>query len=496
MQHSSNITLLKALDNSPSAAAPANSYGSFKDVPAPVQSFNCILQDQLNSVKSNPYELNNYKNNELLISDKSNFEKTSRERQETGINPNNRQITDNEKVVKDKSNTNFNNSGKEDIQKIENADTRIKIKNKNEDDKAEHKNKISKDVQENKIKNKNERINDDVAFILKDINYILNLIKGVHLDKKQMQEVKSTLSELKNTLESKNNHTNPLDKNSGIALNGIELKKMLEKLKSLLEAANDRAGFKNIKNFDGHNLKNAENNNDTLEIGGLKKQISKLVDEIKQHLNNKKSENVISKNDESVNENKNLNNQKLFHEASAGEKNEGSQTRDSASNFNFSSFKKDIEGAGTMSQKGNVPGAEKRSVFGDELNTVMQNAKLVVRDSKNGSFSIRLHPESLGRVNVNLNLEQGVIVGKFLVDNIEAKEALLENIQSVIDRLQENGIAVGDFNVNVRDEKKSLPDFNGEVVSHKVGRNQPIAAGMGYETNSSYIHNGEIDVII
>ncbi len=271
---------------------------------------------------------------------------------------------------------------------------------------------------------------------------------------------------------------------------------MLERLKSLLETANERAGLKNLKNFDGHNIKNAENIIDTSEIGGLKKQISKLVNEINQHLNHKKSESVITKNDESVNENKNLNNQKIFGEASASEKNEGTQTRDNASSFNLSNFKKDIEGAGTVSQKGTIPGAEKRNAFGDELNTIMQNAKLVVRDSKNGSFSIRLHPESLGRVNVNLKLEHGVIGGKFLVDSTEAKEALLENIQSVIDKLQENGISVGNFNVNVRDEKKSLFEYNEEAVSHIAARKQPMPAGAEYESNSSYVHNGEIDVII
>ena len=76
----------------------------------------------------------------------------------------------------------------------------------------------------------------------------------------------------KNVLETKNNH---LDKNAGITLNGHKFKRLLERLKSLLETANERAGLKNIKNFDGHNIKNAENIIDTSEIGDLKKQISK-----------------------------------------------------------------------------------------------------------------------------------------------------------------------------------------------------------------------------
>ncbi len=46
MQNFSNISLLKALENS-IATGPANSSGSFKDIPAPAHSFDSILQNQL-----------------------------------------------------------------------------------------------------------------------------------------------------------------------------------------------------------------------------------------------------------------------------------------------------------------------------------------------------------------------------------------------------------------------------------------------------------------
>ena len=149
-----------------------------------------------------------------------------------------------------------------------------------------------------------------------------------------------------------------------------------------------------------------------------------------------------------------------------------------------------------MSQKANTEKTGKRNAFGDQLDIIMQNAKVVVRDSKNGSFSIRLYPESLGKVNVNLSLEKGVIFGKFLVESPDAKEALLGNIQSVVDRLQESGISVGGFNVNVRDEKKYLFESDGEVPLYTTAGKQTVIAGTEYESNSSYAHNGEIDVII
>ncbi|MBN2402269.1 MAG: flagellar hook-length control protein FliK [Spirochaetes bacterium] len=491
MQYCSSISILKSLGNSASAS-PSDLNGLIKDLSASSRSFDSFLQDNLYSVNSNENQIINHEKNDISNIDKNNSENPSFERLDTSIKGGNRQIADDDKTIR--GNNSFHSSGQEDIHKTDNAEPGVKSKNKSED-KLEQKERIQKNAQENTIKNQNEDIRDDIPVLLKEINFLLNLIKGLHFDKKQIQDIRTTLSELKDFLEQKNNKNIVTDKNPHIALNGHELKKMLERLRNLLETAHARIGHKNFRSNDARNIKDPENIIESSDIGILKKQISRLVNEIRQHLNNQKLENVISKNFESLNENKDINNQKLFSEISAGDKNEGSQARDNTSSFSFSFLKKDIEGAGVLQKSGN-PGAEKRNSFGNELNTILLNAKIVVRDSGNGSFSIRLHPESLGRVNVNLNLEHGVVMGRFLVDSIEAKEALLENIQTIIDRLQEDGISVGNFNVNVRDEKKSLFDFNKEAALHSAGRRQTVAAGAEYESNSLYVHNGEIDLII
>ncbi len=126
----------------------------------------------------------------------------------------------------------------------------------------------------------------------------------------------------------------------------------------------------------------------------------------------------------------------------------------------------------------------------------MQNAKIVIKDGKNGSFSIRLHPESLGRINVNLNLEQGVVVGRFLVDNADAKEVLLENMLMVKERLQGDGILVGDFQVNVRGENNPASDSKKDGVSYNIMPESKVKSGHEYEYNSSSLHDGKIDLII
>jgi flagellar hook-length control protein FliK len=136
-----------------------------------------------------------------------------------------------------------------------------------------------------------------------------------------------------------------------------------------------------------------------------------------------------------------------------------------------------------------------RNAFNEQLQSIIQNARIFVRDSRNGSFSIRLYPESLGKVNINLGLEQGVLHGRFLVDSMDSKNLLLENISTIKEQLQDAGISVGEFQVNVRDDGERLLKHAEENM---FGHSYQDAANSSneYDTISTYLHDGTIDMII
>jgi flagellar hook-length control protein FliK len=471
MQHIPNISFIKTLDNPVSLAV--NSPDFSKEEKPSSQSFSNILQNQFYNTGNQAEVTSTIEKYDTQNPVKDRGEKTVKEKHEFQADLNNRTLNTGEVPKKEKA--------KENSSSIINDNSAAKTKSKIE-------------VENTKGKDKTHKA-DDILFMLKTINYILEMLKSTSFDKKQNNEIRSTLLELKSTLEAKN--SNNVNKKSAASYIDPDFKNLLDRLKKLVETANERSGIKKLNTKEFNFAKNPDADfKEIAGIGTLKKQISTLADELKQHLNVRKQENVISKNSEQVIENKNLNNQKIFNEVPSNEKIENMHSKDNGAAFNFSSFRKETEGSASILQKTNAGYTGKGSAFGDQLDTIMQNAKVTVRDSKNGSFSIRLYPESLGKVNVNLSLEQGVISGKFLVDSTDAKEALLENIQSVIDKLQENGISVGGFNVNVRDEKKSLFEFNEEASLHSAGRKQPTAARVEYESSASYVHNGEIDVII
>ncbi len=167
-----------------------------------------------------------------------------------------------------------------------------------------------------------------------------------------------------------------------------------------------------------------------------------------------------------------------------------SGNNDSALGFQFSKH-----GAQTMRMGEPGQPAPRAGLFGEQLQQVMENAKVFIRDSRNGSFSLQMHPESLGKVNVSLGLDHGVLSGRFLVESNEARDLLLENIDQLKEKLAEAGVSVGEFNVNVRDHREHRFDER-EQETEFIHRGMPREAGAGYDAPARFSHDGAIDMVI
>ena len=137
-----------------------------------------------------------------------------------------------------------------------------------------------------------------------------------------------------------------------------------------------------------------------------------------------------------------------------------------------------------------------REAFFEQLQQIIDKAKISVQDSKNGSFIFKLNPKELGSVNVNIGLEQGIVKGKFLVETNEAKELLIQNLDFVKSQLEESGISVGEFQVNVKEQGKP---FDNKEKGKDIKVNTGLAAlnAEEYEnTETVPKHNGSVNMII
>ncbi len=97
-----------------------------------------------------------------------------------------------------------------------------------------------------------------------------------------------------------------------------------------------------------------------------------------------------------------------------------------------------------------------RSSTGSRI-SAYQEVKLVQRvlrgveqlASGGGQVRLRLHPPELGSLQMSLRMEAGQVFAKLEVENSTARDALLNNIQTLRDRLAEQGMKVATFEVEV-----------------------------------------------
>ncbi len=133
--------------------------------------------------------------------------------------------------------------------------------------------------------------------------------------------------------------------------------------------------------------------------------------------------------------------------------------------------------------------------FSRQMQNIIENAKVVVKDSRNGSFTVRLHPKQLGTVNVNLGLEQGVINGKFFVENHEARDLLMDNLHLIREQLEEAGINIGEFEVNVNHQGGMFSRDEPEETFFTVP-GSGVEVTKEYRINTQLFHDGELNMII
>jgi len=156
-------------------------------------------------------------------------------------------------------------------------------------------------------------------------------------------------------------------------------------------------------------------------------------------------------------------------------------------------FARAEQGAARHAQHAAAP--QKAPLFDDQLQQLMQGAKMSVRDNRNATLSLRLHPESLGRMSVNLGLEAGTLVGRFLVENTDAKNALVEQLASVRNDLVEAGITVGEFQVDVRGQDPRSAGERGYEQPVFIQRTGMETVAGSYDGNAVRAHDGAIDVV-
>ena len=80
---------------------------------------------------------------------------------------------------------------------------------------------------------------------------------------------------------------------------------------------------------------------------------------------------------------------------------------------------------------------------------IVQAAHIVLKDGDAGTIRLKLRPESLGDVKIELNLSEKSISGKIVVESDEAKSAFERNMAELSDAFRQGGFETASLEVSV-----------------------------------------------
>ncbi|AEJ61215.1 flagellar hook-length control protein [Spirochaeta thermophila DSM 6578] len=127
---------------------------------------------------------------------------------------------------------------------------------------------------------------------------------------------------------------------------------------------------------------------------------------------------------------------------------------------------------------------------------IVRQARLVLRDQEKGDIHLVLRPPSLGRVRIHVEVTEGRLSGRILVENMVVKEAFQQNLNDLLQHFKSQGFQVGQFLVDVeggngsfspqRDPSSEEPEAGPMrvVVPHGVLEHAVPAADEVYETTT------------
>jgi flagellar hook-length control protein FliK len=131
---------------------------------------------------------------------------------------------------------------------------------------------------------------------------------------------------------------------------------------------------------------------------------------------------------------------------------------------------------------------------------IVQSAHIVLRDGDAGTIRLRLKPESLGNVKIELNLSDNNISGKIVVESDEAKNAFEKNMNDLADAFKQGGFDSAKLEVAVgsgsgggnqgqggRSDGSADPFFSERLRSAVTSPAAPATAASAYSRRGSSV---------
>ncbi len=130
-----------------------------------------------------------------------------------------------------------------------------------------------------------------------------------------------------------------------------------------------------------------------------------------------------------------------------------------------------------------------RMVDQPEIIQTKENGFMITRKD-NTSIEVALEPDGLGKLDIEVHMEKGLINAQVNASEITGKELIEKNLTSILNTLAEDGIQIGSFSVFLKDKGDEMGDHRGEGGLKKTETTEKINLSI------SYSNNGRISIFV
>ncbi len=149
----------------------------------------------------------------------------------------------------------------------------------------------------------------------------------------------------------------------------------------------------------------------------------------------------------------------------------------------------------SQSQKTNAQlHQETIAIFRKDFADAVKDKVMLMVSQKLQQFDITLDPPELGNMQVRVNLQNEQAVVSFVVQNQQAKEALEQNMHKLRDMLEQQGVDVGDANVE-QQSQQSENEGGTAGSNHQQGENAALASDVVEHTLSAHKINAAANAV-
>ncbi|WP_077286341.1 flagellar hook-length control protein FliK [Cognaticolwellia aestuarii] len=126
------------------------------------------------------------------------------------------------------------------------------------------------------------------------------------------------------------------------------------------------------------------------------------------------------------------------------------------------------------------------AIYRKDFADAVKDKVMVMINQKIQQVDIQLDPPEMGNIHVRVNLQNEQAAVQFIVQNQQAKDALEQNIGKLRDMLADNGVDVGDANIEQRQAQEQGGNaFNGQRAN---GSNGGVSDGTSNEVEHTVVN--------